>query len=396
MKSLLPLCLLISPLSTAGLDEDTRMREYHKRGYKWPLEKMVPETPGWRRIMERRFEQIERIHDDGEQYDAWLAMMTASLLASNYTENGWGLTRAPEHITKRLQDRLHATLVEAEVCDPNKPEGECDVKQIPAQGKARVEHFINVIEGEKHARPMMVMDMNENMEILEEMKPMFEWWSGQSLIGSTAYGIRAYRNDSNLLMHVDQPSTHIISGIFHVDHSEDSEPWPIVIEDFQGNVNQVYLEAGDILFYESSKCFHGRPQTFIGSYYASIFMHYRPVDFDGSNVKDESHYAVPAHWRVTKPPKEGLDELVQVGTSFKEPSCKNLLCALDETSPQHQYTVNWHGPAIKGKIITTGWDPKTMTPPESWKDGDDGGKIDGHVANEVIEGRAQRVVEDEL
>ncbi len=62
------------------------------------------------------------------------------------------------------------------------------------------------------------------------------------------------------------------SGIYHVDHSEDSEPWPIVIEDFQGNVNQVYLESGDILFYESSKCFHGRPQTFIGSYYASIFM----------------------------------------------------------------------------------------------------------------------------
>lgn len=58
MKSLLLLCLLVSPLSTAGLDEDTRMREYHKRGYKWPLEKMVPETPGWRRIMERRFEQV--------------------------------------------------------------------------------------------------------------------------------------------------------------------------------------------------------------------------------------------------------------------------------------------------------------------------------------------------
>ena len=27
----------------------------------------------------------------------------------------------------------------------------------------------------------------------------------------------------------------------------------IVIEDFKGNTNQVYLEPGDILFYESSK-----------------------------------------------------------------------------------------------------------------------------------------------
>eukprot|EP01083_Nonionella_stella_P309172 1093872_1 len=96
------------------------------------------------------------------------------------------------------------------------------------------------------------------MDILEEMKPMFEWWSGIDLEGSIAYGIRAYRNDSNLLMHIDKSSTHIISGIFHVDRSEDAEPWPIVIEDFRGNTNQVYLEPGDVLFYESSKCFHGR------------------------------------------------------------------------------------------------------------------------------------------
>lgn len=186
------------------------------------------------------------------------------------------------------------------------------------------------------------------------------------------------------------------SGIYHVDHSEDSEPWPIVIEDFHGNVNQVYLEAGDILFYESSKCFHGRPQTFVGSYYASIFMHYRPVDFNGDDLKDEIHYAVPHHWRATFPPKEGLDDYDQVGTSFKEPNCKNLLCALDESSPQNQYTLNWHGPAIKGKIITTGWDPKTMTPPKTWEESDDGGKIDGAVANSVIEGLTQKSDGDEF
>lgn len=151
--------------------------------------------------------KTERIKDDGEKYDAWLAMMTASYLASNYTENGWGLTRAPEHITQRLKDRLHATLLQNEVCQDN---GECVAQEIPAAGRARVEHFVNVIEGGEHARPMMIMDSSENQAILEEMKPMFEWWSGQELVGSMAYGIRAYRNDSNLLMHVDRPSTHVI------------------------------------------------------------------------------------------------------------------------------------------------------------------------------------------
>ena len=53
-------------------------------------------------------------------------------------------------------------------------------------------------------------------------------------------------------------------------------------------------------------------------------------------------------------------------------------------------------PAIKGKIITTGWDPKTMTPPKTWQEDYDGGKIDGAVANSVIEGRAQKSNGDEL
>lgn len=69
-------------------------------------------------------------------------------------------------------------------------------------------------------------------------------------------------------MHVDKRETHIISAILHVDHDENSEPWPIVIEDFRGNLNEVVLEKGDMLLYESSKCFHGRPRAFEGSWYS--------------------------------------------------------------------------------------------------------------------------------
>jgi predicted 2-oxoglutarate/Fe(II)-dependent dioxygenase YbiX len=75
-----------------------------------------------------------------------------------------------------------------------------------------------------------------------------------------------YRNNSSLHMHVDKVKTHVISCILHVDHSEDSEPWPIFIEDFQGNTNEVVLESGDLMFYESSKCIHGRPRKFKGSW----------------------------------------------------------------------------------------------------------------------------------
>mmetsp|Transcript_11704 Transcript_11704/g.28767 ORF Transcript_11704/g.28767 Transcript_11704/m.28767 type:complete len:414 (-) Transcript_11704:192-1433(-) len=381
----------LAPMHDASaMMESDRMEEYRKRGYKWPLEKVIPDTPGWRRILDRRFEQIERVEGSNDKYNGWLAFMTSAIVATNYTENGWGLTRAPQHITRRLQERLHKTLEVTRIervrttCDDDnensegKTGGECiaDEREIvePAGEGTRKEHFVNVIGGEDNSRPIMISDTQANDDLLDEMKPMFEWWSGVDLEGSIAYGIRAYRNDSNLLMHVDKSSTHVISGIYHVDRSDDAEPWPIVIEDFQGNVNQVYLEPGDLLFYESSKCFHGRPQTFIGGYYASIFMHYRPEVYDEAMDNESQHYAVPEHWHETKPPKEGLDELEVIGTSFREPKCKNLLCSLDENNAQSEYLVNWHGPAPQGKIVTTGWDPKTMTPPEDWEEGYDGGK----------------------
>lgn len=41
----------------------------------------------------------------------------------------------------------------------------------------------------------------------------------------------------------------------------------------------VVCSLGDMLFYESSKCFHGRPIPFEGgegAYYTSVFSHYYP------------------------------------------------------------------------------------------------------------------------
>ena len=113
---------------------------------------------------------------------------------------------------------------------------------------------------------------------------MHEAWSGVPLVGNNAYGLRVYRNGSHLNMHVDKSETHIISCILHVDHDDDpeSEPWPLVIEDFQGNTNEVNLESGDMVFYESSKAFHGRPRKFKGKWYSSIFVHYYPVGWDVS------------------------------------------------------------------------------------------------------------------
>eukprot|EP01083_Nonionella_stella_P243536 848516_1 len=102
-------------------------------------------------------------------------------------------------------------------------------------------------------------------------------------------------------MHLDKSTTHIISSILHIDHGENDDPWPIVIEDFHGNTNEVYLESGDMLFYESSKCFHGRPTTMNGEFYSSIFSHYYPKEWNPRKIEYDVHYRIPEEWsRVQK------------------------------------------------------------------------------------------------
>jgi hypothetical protein len=216
---------------------------------------------------------------------------------------------------------------------------------------APFEKDVEVIENEMGSQPLFIENDELNDRALEQLKPMHEEWSGVELKGSIAYGLRVYQNSSRLLMHVDKSNTHVISSILHIDHSEDSEPWPIVIEDLQGNTNEVVLEAGDMLFYESSKCLHGRPHTFKGSWYSSIFVHYYPKhNWDQNQKKIDAHYAVPAHWSGVKTPPydDDLEELVMVGTSMKEPECEHVWCALKDS-------VKWYGPGIEGEVITTGW-----------------------------------------
>lgn len=318
-----------------GLEEEDRLREYHARNHTWPLTEVVPNTPGWAKLMTRRFKQVEKIPDSNQRYNAWMQVMSSALVSPNFTENGWGLARAPAHLVEELQQKIRDNL-----------------------HNATYENKVDVIEGLHHTKeetPLFIPNFELNDRVLRELKPLHEEWSGVQLVGEIAYGLRLYQNNSRLLMHVDKSATHIISCILHIDHSEDSEPWPIIIEDFQGNTNEVVLEPGDMLFYESSKCLHGRPHYFKGSWYSSIFVHYYPVGWDGNARVMDTHYAVPPIWSVDPVPGENdddddeyVEELVMVGTSMKEPECEHVWCALKES-------VKWYGPGKEGITITTGY-----------------------------------------
>eukprot|EP01083_Nonionella_stella_P250910 866296_1 len=330
----IPLLSFIFAITSAALIEHERVEEYERRGHTWPprAEDYTPNTQGWRSISERRFKQVAYADSSpGEKYQGYLLATHSGLTMKNFTEYGWAVTRAPQAIIDKLKKRLHHGLAE--------------------ENSKRREKAIACVETTDKYRPYFFDDYTMNKEILHEMLPLHEAWAGVELVPNNSYGLRVYRNETNLNMHLDKSSTHIISSILHVDHGKDDEPWPIVIEDFHGNTNEVYLESGDMLFYESSKCFHGRPAQMNGEYYSSLFTHYYPKEWNANEVELDVHYRIPHHWAEVVPRPEGevyVEELDLVETSVKEHECPDAWCGLKSTK-------KWHGPAPGyGKILSGG------------------------------------------
>jgi len=92
------------------------------------------------------------------------------------------------------------------------------------------------------------------------------------------------------------------------------------------------LQPGDILFYESSKCLHGRPQRFRGSWYTSLFVHYYPYGWDEIDHAFDAHYAIPPQWmHPSTLPAPTQPKLELVGTSsWYEPECPDGCCPCQE------------------------------------------------------------------
>jgi hypothetical protein len=146
-------------------------------------------------------------------------------------------------------------------------------------------------------------------------------------------------------MHVDQAQTHVISCIYHIASSDDSDPWPIILEDFAGNTNSIILKPGDILLYESSKAFHGRPLQFHGSWYTSVFVHFYPNEKDWwlRDRELDKHYAIPPGWRNIS--SSTFPKLSWGGTNMFEPSCNDYWCNL-------QNATELEGPGEYGVVTT--------------------------------------------
>jgi hypothetical protein len=134
----------------------------------------------------------------------------------NQTAHGFGLARCPEELLAALQKGIKDGLPTA-----------------PSEGN------VDAINGPN--QPLFINRRDLTQRVLQELRPYAEEWSGVELIPAQAYGFRLYQNESQLTMHVDRLQTNVISFILHIDSTEDAEPWPIFIEDFQGKTHEAIL-----------------------------------------------------------------------------------------------------------------------------------------------------------
>ena len=112
----------------------------------------------------------------------------------------------------------------------------------------------------------------------DALMPLVEAWAGGVRLEPTdIYGMRVYQDGATLLQHVDREDTHALSLIINVDQAGVRRPWPVVIRNFtSGEDAHVTLEPGELLYYESAKCMHGRQIPLEGEFYVNLFAHYRP------------------------------------------------------------------------------------------------------------------------
>jgi hypothetical protein len=68
--------------------------------------------------------------------------------------------------------------------------------------------------------------------------------------------------------------------IINVDQGEIREPWKVEIYDFAERLHEITMEPGDIVYYESARCLHGRMKPLQGGFYVNLFAHYRPAGGD--------------------------------------------------------------------------------------------------------------------
>jgi hypothetical protein len=128
---------------------------------------------------------------------------------------------------------------------------------------------------------VLLLQIPWHMKVIYQarLKTMVEEWAGVPVEQTVMYGLRQYTQGARLLTHVDRHATHAVSLIVNVAQGNLTEPWPIEVQDHADRLHEVLMAPGDVVYYESAKCLHGRNRPLSGpnAYYTNMFTHYKPI-----------------------------------------------------------------------------------------------------------------------
>ena len=108
---------------------------------------------------------------------------------------------------------------------------------------------------------------------------MVEAWFGHYLKLTQLSGIKSYVNGTVIVPRRQESHKSVVCVVINVLQVE-SQPWPLIIDDHNYRSHKLLLKPGDMVFYESAKLKHGRPDALNGAQYANIYLDYHlpPAD----------------------------------------------------------------------------------------------------------------------
>ena len=114
---------------------------------------------------------------------------------------------------------------------------------------------------------------------LDRLIVMEEQWLGgrMKLAMSPIHGIRIYEEGFRFKAHADELNVGMIINFDQVDMRE---PWMLHIYDHAHRLHEIDMQPGDLVFFESKRCLHGRMKALQGKSYTSLFIHFIPEDED--------------------------------------------------------------------------------------------------------------------
>merc|ERR1719369_912889 len=197
-----------------------------------------------------------------------LALVTDSSYLSDWvpeiTKNEIEKTRIPQNLLNLLLTAYDGEMKETACKDAfvncleiTDSEDKCLVKTIPRTLR-------------------MNLSSTVGQTVREQMRSLAEQWAGIKLEHQKQYVVR-YLNGTKIYPHFDMFNNFVISGIVNIGQKVEQD-WPLYMLDRNGDTHRVILHPGEMVWSESARVIHGRPEQLRGEYYDNFIISFRPAD----------------------------------------------------------------------------------------------------------------------